>query len=76
MSKPMTEAQAGEIADRHAPRIMRIRGVESVGVSRRAGRLCLLVQVSDPEPEIRARIPAEVEGLPVRVEVGGAFEAQ
>lgn len=39
------------------------------------GRDCLRVMVAGLTPEVRARIPEEVEGVPVQVVESGEFQA-
>jgi hypothetical protein len=66
---------AERLVDRHAPGLMAIDGVESVGVGEHQGKPCILITVSDPQPEVKARLPKQLDGVPVRIELGGQAEA-
>ncbi len=64
--------QIDEVLNDHAPELMKVDGV--VGVYRGAlenGEPCLVVMVRDDGPEKRNEIPHELEGYPVRLEIGG-----
>jgi len=61
-----------EVLDGHASRLMKIDGV--VGVYAGAlpdGAPCLVIMLRDDGPEKRGELPGELEGYPVRLEVGG-----
>jgi len=67
-----------EVLRRRTPELLGIRGV--VGTARGAlpdGTPCLLVLLaSAPTAEVRERVPARLDGHPVRLEVVGDLEAR
>jgi hypothetical protein len=56
------------------PAWMEVTGVVGTGHGLCDGSPCIVVYASARTPEIEARIPGEVEGHPVRVEVTGPIE--
>jgi len=61
-----------DVLNDHAPGLMKIPGV--VGVYQGAlgnGDPCLVVMLRDDGPERRNEIPRDLEGYPVRLEIGG-----
>ena len=62
---------------RHAQRLLALPGVVSVGVGRDAeGREAIVVGLDRARPETQSRLPAQLEGYRVRVEVIGPVKAQ
>jgi len=60
----------------HTPELMGIPGVVATAESRLAdGRPCILVLVVRLTPELRAKLPSELEGWPVKVEASGEIHA-
>lgn len=71
----MPESRAiEEVLAEHTPGWMKVPGVVGTGQGLCDGRPCIVVYASSRTPEIEARIPAEAEGHPVRVEVTGRIE--
>jgi hypothetical protein len=70
----MTDEQANEIKRRHRDRLLKIAGVQGIGIQQdQSGAHCLVVMTDhtvDP-----SAVPAEVEGLPVSIEQTGHFRA-
>jgi hypothetical protein len=65
-----TEQQIIDLKNRHAQRLLSIKGVSGVGVEKDdAGGYVLAVHLDDPA----VKIPEQIEGLPVKRVVGGAF---
>ncbi len=65
-----------EVLAAHTPGLMRTPGVVGTAESRLAdGRPCILVLVSRMSPGLRDRLPRELEGWPVKVEVSGEIRA-
>jgi len=62
------------VQERHEDRLMATPGVVGVGVGERHGRPVLLVMVKERTPEVD-RLPQEIDGVPVEVEVTGEIEA-
>jgi hypothetical protein len=56
---------------RHASQWMAIPGVVGTGIGVSHGTRCITVLVAESTPELRRRIPAEVEGFPVEIVVSG-----
>ena len=63
-----------EVKDRHVQELMSIPGVVGVGIGGTAGEERLVVYLENGSPELRARIPAELEDYEVVVEVTGAIK--
>lgn len=66
-----------EIKEKYESEIMGIPGVTGIGIGsndRKAG-LAIKVYVERKTPELKMRIPAELEGYPVIVETTGEFRA-
>lgn len=60
------------VQERHTPRLMAIEGVVGTAIGQLDdGRDCILVFVVQDSGEIRARIPATLDGYPVKVQVTG-----
>ena len=70
-SRTLTEVLAA-----HTPELMAIPGVVGTAESRlEDGRPCVLVLVKSLTPELRARLPKQLEGWPVRIEETGEIHA-
>lgn len=66
---------AAVLAD-HSPGLIAIPGVTAVAESRLPdGRPCVLILVARLTPELRSRLPRELEGWPVVVEESGEIRA-
>lgn len=66
-----------EVKVRHESRILALPGVVSVGVGRNPdGRSCIVIGFSGPHPQTEEKIPARLEGYPVRIEIIGPLEAR
>jgi hypothetical protein len=55
----------------HTPELLEIPGVVGTGEGMRDGRSVFLVLVERDTPELRARIPSEIEGFAVSIQVTG-----
>jgi hypothetical protein len=72
MALTIQEAKA-----RHVQRLLALPGVVSVGVGRDAeGREAIVVGLDRARPETQSRVPAQLEGYRVRVEVIGPVKPQ
>jgi hypothetical protein len=67
-------ASISEVKDRHTPELMAIPGVVGVGIGGTAGEERIVVYLENGSPELKARIPAELEGYEVVVEVTGTIK--
>jgi len=65
-----------EVLGAHTPELMQTPGVVGTAESRlEDGRPCILVMVVRLTPELRARLPRQLEGWPVRIEETGEIHA-
>ena len=69
----LTEEQARAIKERHSPALLKMRGVYGVGLQLDEAGNQKLVVMADATVE-RAKLPTEIEGLPVSLEQTGAFK--
>ncbi len=67
--------QAEDVLEKHQNRLMDIAGVEGIGIGGTADAPVILVMVRDGGAEVRQRIPAQLDGYPVKVEVVGEITA-
>ncbi|MGH8660624.1 MAG: hypothetical protein ACREUB_02540 [Burkholderiales bacterium] len=66
-----------EVKAKHAPRFLALPGVVSVGIGRDAdGREVIVIGLDRARAETQARLPAEIEGYPVRTNIIGTVKAQ
>ena len=66
-----------EVKARHEQRLMAAPGVVAVGVGQDAdGKQAIIVSLDRERPKVRASMPGELEGYPVRVQVIGPVRAQ
>jgi hypothetical protein len=66
-----------EVKARHAPRFVALPGVVSVGVGRDAGgEEVIVIGLDRARPETQARLPTQLEGYSVRVQIIGTVKAQ
>lgn len=61
---------------KHQDRLMSIPGVEGVGIGGSEDSPLIVVMVRKGGADIRKKIPAHIEGYPVKVEVTGEIRAQ
>jgi hypothetical protein len=66
-----------EVKARHEAQLMARPGVVAVGIgSGPDGKPAIIVSLDRERPEVRASVPAEIEGYAVRVQVIGPVRAQ
>jgi len=64
------------VLETHTPDLMSIPGVVGTAESRlEDGRPCILVLVLRLTPELRAKLPSQLEGWPVKIEESGEIRA-
>jgi len=67
----MTAPDAADVLRRNTSTLMAIPGVTGTGEGKRGAQAILVVYVARATPELRERIPREIEGFPVEVrEIG------
>ncbi len=69
----LTEEQAKAIKERHSPALLKMQGVYGVGLQRDKAGNQKLVIMADATAE-RAKLPTEIEGLPVSLEETDPFK--
>ncbi len=67
----MTRRPLSAVLAEHTPALMAIPGVVGTGEGREGDRPVVLVLVVRDTPELRARLPHEIEGFPVVIRVTG-----
>jgi hypothetical protein len=67
----MAQRPLVEVLRNHTPGLLAIPGVVGTGEGREDGRPVFLVLVVRDSEELRARLPAEIEGYPVSIRVTG-----
>lgn len=66
LSRDADKARPEAILTKHAGRLMRLKGVLSVGIGRTEdGRPAIVVGMDTNEPEILEAIPKTLDGIPV-----------
>jgi hypothetical protein len=67
--------QAEDVLEKHQNRLMDIAGVEGVGIGGTAEAPVILVMVREGGADVRQRVPPQLDGYPVKVEVVGEITA-
>jgi hypothetical protein len=66
-----------EVKASHTARLLALAGVVSVGIGRDAeGQEVIVVGLDRERPETRSKLPAQLDGYRVRVEVIGTVKAR
>lgn len=66
-----------EVKKKHENRLMALPGVVSVGIGRdREGNPAVIVGLDGPRSETQARIPPQLEGYPIVIQILGPIKAQ
>mgnify|MGYP001090518335 FL=1 len=65
-----------EVLAAHTPEWMAIAGVIGTGIGECDGAPCIKVLIVQQSDSLARRIPSEVDGYPVRLEVTGEIRAQ
>ncbi len=69
----MAEPTIEEVQERYTTEWMALAGVVGTGIGACDGEPCIRVFLARPSPEAEERIPPEVEGYRVELEVTGEF---
>jgi hypothetical protein len=67
----MTSRPIEDVLKDHTPELMAIDGVVGTAQGEQHGRPCILVFLASDTAELRRRIPAQIEGYPVKLQVTG-----
>jgi len=68
---PMTSRPIEDVLKDHTPELMAIPGVVGTAQGLENGRPCILVFLAQDSDELRQKIPARIEGYPVKLQVTG-----
>ena len=71
----MATKSIGDVLARRTGELMAVPGVVGVGEGVSRGKPCIMVFVAKKDAEALRRIPASLDGYPVRVEASGEFGA-
>ena len=71
----MPTKSIGDVLARRTGELMAVPGVVGVGEGVSRGKPCIIVFVVKKDAEALRRIPASLDGYPVRVEASGEFRA-
>ena len=66
-----------DVKTKYETQLLQMPGVVSVGIGRdEIGQPAIVVGLDGPNPATEARLPAQLEGYPVRVQMVGKIKAQ
>lgn len=69
-----TEEEAREVKRRHSAQLLKQPGVCGVGVEKdEAGNYIIAIHLDTDDPDVRARLPQQIEGYAVRAIHSGPF---
>ena len=71
----MQQKSIQAVLEEHVGRLMSLPGVVGAGQGECDGKPCIRVFVVKESPDLRKRIPSELEGYPVDVQETGEFKA-
>lgn len=71
----MTSPSIEEVHRAHTDTLMAIPGVVGTAIGRCDGAPCIKVYVVERTPELERRIPRQLDGYAVEIEVTGEFRA-
>jgi len=64
-----------QVLARHEAELMRIPGVNGIGIGQRHGNPVILVMLDRPASQLPVTIPSQLDGVPVEIEVIGEVTA-
>ncbi len=64
-----------QVKAKHETQLLTIEGVEGVGIGEELSKRVLKVYVVKKTKTLQEKIPSQIEGYPVRIEVTGEFHA-
>jgi hypothetical protein len=74
MKKEQTQT-IEQVKEKYESELMAINGVVGVGIGECEGKPCIKVYLENDSPDLKARIPAQLDGFKVDTEVTGLIEA-
>ena len=67
---------AEDVLEKNHDRLMSLDdGVTGVGITESQGRPAISIMVRQLTPELKAKLPKELDGVPVKVDVTGEIDA-
>lgn len=78
MAKPRNPQSASieEVKAKHEQQLMRIEGVQGVGIGDISDRPVIKIYVARKTKFLQQQLPTQLEGYPVTLETSGEFDAQ
>ncbi len=64
-----------DVQSRHEQQLMNIPGVTAVGIGEQNGQPVIVVMVQQRTAELNKRLPSQLEGFGVKIEVSGELNA-
>ncbi len=74
-SQTATKMSIQQVQEKYNDSLMSLPGVEGTGIGRKGKKDCIVVFVNKLTKELKKKIPSELEGYPVKIEVTGKFHA-
>ena len=71
----MCEKKIEEVLTRHTGELMSLPGVVGIGLGLCGGTPCIKVFVVELAPDVKKKIPEQLEGYTVKIEETGRFTA-
>jgi hypothetical protein len=66
-----------EVKTRYQAQFLQMPGIASVGIGRdEKGKPAIIIGLESPDPETESKLPATLEGYPVRVQTVGKLAAR
>ncbi len=75
-NEPMASRSIEVVLKDHTPELMAVNGVVGTAQGEENGRPVILVFLANDSAELRRRIPAQIEGYPVKLQVTGEITPQ
>lgn len=64
-----------QVKEKHENRLLNISGVQGVGIGEESGKSVIMIYVDKKTKSLIGKIPTQIEGYPVKIEVSGEFHA-
>ena len=64
-----------DVFSQHEQSLMSTPGVAAIGIGEEAGQPVIVVMLETPQAKNDLKLPAQIEGFPVRIEIAGKIEA-